>query len=73
MTFEGGFHPLNSFFRKKRTCLLFFDKLQYNPKISKIGGGGLPMFSCQSAEIHHEERFLNDHEKLKRAPNIVFN
>jgi len=27
VTFEGGFHPLNSFFRKKNMSLLFFDKL----------------------------------------------
>jgi len=46
MTFEGGFHPLNSFFRKKIRVSYFSTATTY-PKISKIGGGGLPMFPCQ--------------------------
>jgi len=35
VTFESGFYPLNSFFHKKNTCLLFFDKLQHIQKLAK--------------------------------------
>jgi len=37
---RGGFHPLNSFFRKKNTCLLFFDKLQHIQKSAKSKAEG---------------------------------